>query len=224
MAAASVNWFFRTDVQSLSDTMWIDLESLSPKQVYFTLIQTLVPRPIAWTLSENADGGLNLAPFSYFTAACSDPPLLMISVGRKPGGERKDTWVNIEQRDDFVVMIPHMDRLEDMNESSATLDAGISEVDELGLPTAPFEGSRLPRLADCRVAYACRRHQILEIGNGPQALIFGRVGALYLDDTVVHEDPRGRLKVSAERLEPVARLGAGEFAQLGPVHRLPRPL
>jgi flavin reductase (DIM6/NTAB) family NADH-FMN oxidoreductase RutF len=204
--------------------MWIDLANLSPTEVYFTLIQTLVPRPIAWTLSENEDGGLNLAPFSYFTAACSDPPLLMISVGRKPTGERKDTWVNIEQRADFVVMVPHMERLEDMNESSATLPAGESEVTRLGLETVPFEGSRLPRLADCRVAYACRRHQILEIGNGPQALIFGQVAALYVDDAAVSTDDKGRVKVSAERLDPVARLGAGEYASLGPLRRLPRPL
>ncbi len=204
--------------------MWIDLANLSSKEVYFTLIQTLVPRPIAWTLSENEDGGLNLAPFSYFTAVCSDPPLLMISVGRKPTGEPKDTWVNIEQRADFVVMLPHMGRLEDMNESSATLPAGDSEVIRLGLETVPFEGSRIPRLADCRVAYACRRHQILEIGNGPQALIFGQVGALYVDDAAVSTDDKGRVKVSAEVLDPVARLGAGEYASLGSVRRLPRPL
>ncbi|MDY0002465.1 MAG: flavin reductase family protein, partial [Polyangia bacterium] len=123
--------------------MWIDLGALSPNQVYFTLTQALVPRPIAWVLSENPDGGLNLAPFSYFTAISSDPPLVLISTSRKPTGEPKDTRVNIEAREDFVVMIPHRELLEEMNSSSATFPFGVSEVEALGLSTVPFEGSRL---------------------------------------------------------------------------------
>jgi flavin reductase (DIM6/NTAB) family NADH-FMN oxidoreductase RutF len=203
--------------------MLIDLEKLSPTQVYFTMIQTLIPRPIAWVLSENADGGLNLAPFSYFTAVSSDPPLIMISTGRKPDGGPKDTRVNVEQRSDFVVMIPHRALLEPMNASSMTLPAGESEVAKLGLQTTPFEGSRLSRLADCRVAYACRRFEILEMGNAPQALVFGRVGAIYVDDALVDTDAKGRTKIHADRLDPVCRLGAGEYALLGEVRRLPRP-
>ncbi|MFH2008021.1 MAG: flavin reductase family protein [bacterium] len=203
--------------------MLIDLTTLSASQAYFTMIQTLIPRPIAWVLSENADGGYNLAPFSYFTAVSSDPPLLLISTGRKPGGEPKDTRVNVEEREDFVVMIPHRELLEPMNESSATLPAGESELARLGLQTVELEGSRLPRLAECRVAYACRRHEILLLGNGPQALIIGQVGAIYIDDAVVETDAKGRMKVAADRLDPVCRLGAGEYGFLGELRTLARP-
>ncbi len=203
--------------------MLIQLDQLSPAQVYLTMIQTVIPRPIAWVLSENADGGLNLAPFSYFTSVSSDPPLIMISTGRKPDGNPKDTRVNVEQRSDFVVMIPHGALLEPMNASSVTLPAGESEVIRLGLETTPFEGSRLPRLADCRVAYACQRFEILEMGNAPQALIFGQVSALYVDDSIVGTDAKGRQKIHADRLDPVCRLGAGEYALLGEIKRLARP-
>lgn len=203
--------------------MLIRLDQLSPTQVYHTMIQTLIPRPIAWVLSENADGGLNLAPFSYFTAVSSDPPLIMISTGRKPDGGPKDTRVNVEQRSDFVVMIPHAAHLGPMNESSMTLPAGESEVAKLGLQTTPFTGSRLPRLAGCRVAYACQRFEVLEMGNAPQALLFGRVEAIYVDDAIVSTDAKGRQKIHADRLDPVCRLGAGEYALLGELKPLPRP-
>jgi flavin reductase (DIM6/NTAB) family NADH-FMN oxidoreductase RutF len=203
--------------------MYVDLTTLKPDQVYFTLIQSLIPRPIAWVLSENADGGWNLAPFSYFTAVCSDPPLILISTGRKPGGAPKDTRVNIEEREDFVVMIPHREALEAMNASSATLPAGESEVTRLGLATQAWHGSRLPRLADCRVALGCRRHQVLEIGNAHQALIIGQVGGVFLDDAVVDTDAKGRLKVHADRVDPVCRLGASEYALLGEIRHLARP-
>lgn len=56
--------------------MIIDLAKMSTSQVYFSLTQTVIPRPIAWVLSRYADGQYNLAPFSYFNAVCSDPPLV----------------------------------------------------------------------------------------------------------------------------------------------------
>jgi len=79
--------------------MELDISSLSPNQVYHTLIQSIVPRPIAWVLSENSDKSHNLAPFSYFTAVSSDPALLMFSLGKRPDNNaRKDTLVNITER------------------------------------------------------------------------------------------------------------------------------
>lgn len=203
--------------------MHIDLSTLSKSQVYFTMTQTLIPRPIAWVLTENAHGGLNVAPYSYFNAVCSDPPLIMLSVGKKPDGTSKDTHVNIEKRHDFVVHIAHREMLEALNESSATLPADVSEVDRLGLETVPLQGSRLGRLKECRLAYICERYQIQEIGNARQALILGRVTGIYIDDSVVERDAKGRLKVHADRLEPIGRLGAAEYMTFGEIVHLARP-
>ena len=203
--------------------MLIDFTHLSPNQVYFNLIQSLIPRPIAWVLSENAQGSYNLAPFSYFSAVCSDPPLLMLSVGKKPDGSHKDTRANIEQRREFVVHIAHRELLEPLNASSATLPAEVSEVEQLGLATTALDGFRLPRLAYCRIAYACECHEIQEIGGTPQSLIFGRISAMYLDDTICSQDPKGRLKIDAQRLDPLGRLGANEYATLGEIIQLARP-
>jgi flavin reductase (DIM6/NTAB) family NADH-FMN oxidoreductase RutF len=187
------------------------------------MTQTLIPRPIAWVLSENADGGLNLAPFSYFNAVCSDPPLIMVSVGKKPDGSFKDTRVNIEQRGHFVVHIPRRDQVELVSASSATLDAGDSEVVRLGLETRPFQGFGLPRLADCAVAYACEAWEIHELGDLPQSLILGRVRRLYLDDRLAGRDEKGRLRVDAARLDPLGRLGPDQYLVGGEVIRVKRP-
>ncbi len=203
--------------------MILDLDALTPSQTYFQMIQTLIPRPIAWVLSEHANGRLNLAPFSYFTAVCAEPPLVLISVGHKPDGSLKDTRVNIEDRDDFVIHIAHREMLQAMNASSATLPAGESEIEQTGLETVPFEGSRLPRLAAARVAYACERYEIREIGPSKQSLIIGRVKHIYIDDAIVDVSVEGRIKVDAEGLDPIARLGGSEFAMLSEVIRLKRP-
>ncbi|MEH6473208.1 MAG: flavin reductase family protein [Halopseudomonas sp.] len=203
--------------------MNIDLKTLSASEVYFSMIQTLVPRPIAWVLSEHADGRYNLAPFSYFTAVSSSPPLVMISVGKKPDGSDKDTHANIEARSHFVIHIPSREQLEVMNQSSATLPAEISEVDELNLETVSFEGCPLPRLKQAKIAYGCECHEIHPIGDTPQAMIIGRVNQIYIDDSVVNIDPKGRFKIDTTKLDPVARLGASEYLAGGEIIKLGRP-
>jgi len=203
--------------------MHVDFSELTPGQIYFNMIQTLVPRPIAWVLSENAAGDFNLAPFSYFNAVCSDPPLIMLSIGRKPDGSPKDTRVNIEQRGHFVVHIAHRELARAVTESSATLAYGDSELARLGLATVPFDGSPLPRLADCRVAYACERYEIREIGNARQTLLLGLVKALYVDDAAVTTDTKGRTKIDATRLDPLGRLGGSEYSTMEGVISIPRP-
>jgi flavin reductase (DIM6/NTAB) family NADH-FMN oxidoreductase RutF len=203
--------------------MILDLSALKPAQVYFQMIQTLVPRPIAWVLSEIEAGKYNLAPFSYFNAVCSDPPLIMLSVGKKPDGSFKDTRVNIEQRRDFVVHIAHREVLDDLNQSSATLAADVSELDQLGIETTNFEGSRLPRIKACRIAYACECYEIHELGSTPQSIIYGKVNHIYIDDAITSTSEKGRLKVHAEKLAPIARLGADEYMSCGEIIRLTRP-
>lgn len=203
--------------------MQIDLAQLPADQVYFTMIQTLIPRPIAWVLSENPSGNFNLAPFSYFNAVASNPPLVMISLGKKPDGTPKDTRVNIEQRRHYVIHLPHGALLDPMNQSAITLEHGVSEVEQLGLETVPFPGSPVPRLKDARVAYACELYEVHEIGATPQAMILGKVNQIYIDDNILAEDPKGRLKVDARRFDPVGRLGASEYMAAGEVLVRRRP-
>ena len=203
--------------------MILNLSELTSTQVYFQMGQTLLPRPIAWVLSEIKTDKYNLAPFSYFSAISSNPPLIMFSVGKKPDGSLKDTRVNIEQRKDFVVHIAHREMLEPLNQSSATMDSSESEVDQLGLETVTFEGSRLPRLKDCRVAYACNCYDIHEIGSTPQSVIYGEITHMYIDDNIISTSETGRIKVHADKLDPIARLGANEYTSLGDIITLVRP-
>ena len=203
--------------------MYINLSELSEPQVYFTMTQTIIPRPIAWVLSENESGSYNLAPFSYFNAVCSDPPLIMISIGKKPDGSLKDTLVNIEARSEFVIHIVSGDLIEPMNQSSATLPAGESELERSGLATAEMPGCRLPRLADARIAFACECYEIHSIGSIPQSLVLGKVRGIHIDDGVVGKDEKGRLRVDAGLVDPIGRLGASEYVSFGEKIRLTRP-
>jgi flavin reductase (DIM6/NTAB) family NADH-FMN oxidoreductase RutF len=173
-------------------------------------------------LSDNGNDSLNLAPFSYFSGVSSDPPLIMLSIGKKPDGSPKDTRVNILERSHFVVHIPHSEQVEQVTESSRVLAAGESELDHLALETVEFGDFSLPRLKDCRVAMACERYRVEDI-TANQAMILGSVKAIYVDDAVITEDAKGRAKIHADKIDPIARLGGDEYGLFGKVVSVPRP-
>ncbi len=204
--------------------MIVDFTGLAPQDAYHTLTQTVIPRPIAWVLTENPESGHNLAPYSFFTAITSSPPLLMISGGKKPTGEAKDTRINIERSRYFTIHIAHRELTEVMTETSRTLPHGESELDRVDLPLAGFEGFPLPRLADCRIAFGCELYQIQQIGDLDQSLIFGKVLKMYVDDAAAYSDDKGRTRIDAAAVDPIGRLGGSEYVTFGDIVRVPRPV
>ena len=198
------------------------------------MTQSIIPRPIAWVLSdngvdENTDSdsqAYNLAPFSFFTGVCSDPPLLMLSIGKKPSGDEagqpKDTRKNIERRKQFVVHIAGTDHLNALNQSAATLAHGVSEVSQCALTTVPFEGFSLPRLEGCAIALGCSLYRIDKIGAAEQAVIYGKIEVMYVEDTALqaHES---RLVIDPKALDPLSRLGGNHYCALGETLSAKRP-
>ncbi len=136
--------------------MNLELSSLSPKEIYSAMIQCIVPRPIAWVLSDNGDGSSNLAPFSYFNGVSSKPPILSISVGKKRDGSKKDTWKNIEERTHFVVHLARSTQAPAVSATAASLPFGTSEVIENQLEVTQDSSWSLPRLVDAPIAMLCR--------------------------------------------------------------------
>ncbi len=204
--------------------MQIKLDELPTQQVYFTMTQTVLPRPIAWLLSENDDGGYNLAPYSYFNAVCSDPPLVVVSIGKQQDGSDKDSIRNVRERSEFVIHIASCSQLEALNQSSATLPPGESEVEASNLELTQVRGFRMPRLTDCKIALFCERHDIQMIGtNKQQSLLFAEVKEIYVADDCAETLDNGRLKVHADRVEPLSRLGASEYSSFGQIRRVQRP-
>ncbi len=203
--------------------MLIDCNQRTPDQNYFTLIQTVVPRPIAWVLSDNGNGSYNLAPFSFFNALASNPGIIMIAVGWKDEAARKDTWVNIAERNDFVVHIPSVGHLKEVAASSATLAHGVSEVDLVHMPLEIVQGQRLPRLKGPKVAFFCTKHSIQELGKDQQGIILGQISHIWIDDTIVRTEGE-RMYVDPKALDPLARLGGAYYGQLGELLTMKRPI
>jgi len=164
--------------------MNLDLSGTDSSIAYKVLTALVTPRPIAWVSTLNEDGGINLAPFSFFNVFGSSPPLLIFGVGDKEPGVPKDTLRNIAREKEFVVNLVDEATAEAMNMSAATLPYGHSELEINGCTTAPSLAIRTPRVAEAPVAMECRLHNIQQIGDNN--IVLGIVGKMFVREGILH--------------------------------------
>lgn len=191
--------------------MLIDPELLPESQIYNLMMSTILPRPIAWISSVDAQGVTNLAPFAYFMGVCCVPMTVLFCpvVGPAPRF-KKDTLLNIEQVPEFVVNVATADNVRAVNRSAAPLPRGESEFEFVGATPLPSSRVRPPRVKEARVAYECKVRDILQVSDQPGGgwVVMGTVLAVHVDDEIV--DP-ATLDVRLDALRPVGRLGGSNF-------------
>ncbi len=193
--------------------------SLAPRDLYRLMISLVVPRPIAWISTLGTDGTPNLAPFSFFNAVSGSPPTLMISIGQREG-RPKDTLRNIQETGEFVVHMVDESLAEKMNLTSGEYPYDVDEIALAGLATTASTQVKPARLAEAAVAFECRHTQALPVQGSSYTLVLGQVVQIHLRQDLLR--PNGL--ADASLLHPVARLGGNEYARLGPVFELIRPL
>lgn len=204
--------------------MLFDFAALSPDDRYKLLTATIVPRPIAWITSLDAEGRLNAAPFSFFNALAGDPPIIGVGIGgRHPGrkaGRWKDSAANIRARGEFVVNLVPYELREQMNVTAIEFDESVDEVAEAGLATEPSSKVAPPRLAASPVALECERFVTLEV-EVDRVIVLGRVVALHVRDDAVLD--AARCHIDTPRLDLIGRMhGRGWYARTTDLFDMPR--
>lgn len=188
---------------------------------YHFLTSAVIPRPIAWvTTVDPASGVVNAAPFSWFQAVCSDPPMVMLAIQCRADGSPKDTVRNIRAAKEFVVNVSPKSLANQMVQTSGEYAPDVPELDAVGLATVPSAKVRPPRIAASPVHLECRLQQEIPLGNqGRTSLLLGEVVHLAADDAVL--DARGN--VDPAKLTLVARLGGSEYVGTEAFFTIRRP-
>jgi flavin reductase (DIM6/NTAB) family NADH-FMN oxidoreductase RutF len=170
----------------------------------------VVPRPIAWVGTRSAGGVPNLAPHSFFTVACVDPPIVQFtSVGRK------DSLNNVEATGDFTISLTPENLLEQVNATATDFPPHVSEADYCGVRLEPADVVGSMRVADSPVAIECRLHSTLRLGDS--TVVLGRVVWISAWESAVRD---GRPRI--EHLRPLARLGGNEWSTIGEIKEIAR--
>jgi flavin reductase (DIM6/NTAB) family NADH-FMN oxidoreductase RutF len=185
-------------------------EEMGARPFYRLLTAVVVPRPIAWVSSRSAAGIDNLAPHSFFTVSCVDPPIVQFtSVGVK------DTLRNVEETGEFVVNFAPEPLFEEINATATDYPRGVSEFDAVGLERVPSRRVAPPRVAGSPVALECTLHSTLPLGDS--TVVLGTVVHATVDDGIVVD---GHPEV--DRLRPLARLGKDQWTAVSEVRAIPR--
>ena len=188
----------------------IDPATLGSGPFYSFLTSVIVPRPIAWVSTRSPEGVDNLAPHSFFTVSSVDPPIVQFtSVGRK------DSLRNVEQTSEFVVCLTPEPLFEQVNASATDFPAEVSEFDAVGIEREASLEVAPPRVARSPVALECKLHTTLTFGTG--TVVLGRVVHAAIDEDALVD---GRPAI--DRLAPLSRLGANEWATLGEIREITR--
>lgn len=178
----------------------------------------VAPRPIGWISTRGADGSVNLAPYSFFNAVAGRPPIVMFS-----SEGWKDSVANADATREFTCNFVSADLAHQMNETSASVTADISEFELAGLAMAPGHAVDAPRVRDCPASLECvvTTIQRQTDRHGRQLdthTVFGEVVGVHIDPAFL---TGGLFDTSAAK--PVMRLGYRDFGGLGEIFTLGRP-
>lgn len=202
--------------------MEINPDDLQYRDMYKLLIGAIQPRPIAWVSSMDLDGNLNLAPFSFFTAVCSNPPTVIFCPGvRKQTGLPKDTLLNVRDTGEFVINIVSEDLAEAMNITATETYREVDEFEMSGVKPVPSKVVKIPRVAESPINIECKLNQIVEINDEPGGgyIVVGTVVYMHVADEVYVPD----YKIDTLKVKPVGRLAGPGYSRTNDLFEMMRP-
>jgi len=184
------------------------------------MVAMIMPRPIAWISTVDAQGIFNLAPFSMFMNVSLKPPIICVGMGWKRGGQKKDTLRNIEASKEFVINVVDEDLVEAMNRTAAEYPPQIDEFREAGLTAKKSSIVRAPRVAESPMSMECRLRQIMQFGEHPGGgfLVLGEVLLFHVLDELYL---KGEIDLS--KLRHVGRLGGKLYCRTRDSFEMERP-
>jgi flavin reductase (DIM6/NTAB) family NADH-FMN oxidoreductase RutF len=183
------------------------------------LTALVVPRPIGWISTLGRDGIVNLAPYSFFNAVASSPPLVMFS-----SAGIKHSQLNAEQTGEFVASLATYELREELNITSAMVGAEVSEPELARLQMAPSIAVKPPRVKKSPTALECRYVKTVELPGADGkphnfSIVIGEVVGIYIDDSVIVNG-----KVDLSRVRPIARLGyLDQYTVVDTIFKMTRP-
>jgi flavin reductase (DIM6/NTAB) family NADH-FMN oxidoreductase RutF len=198
----------------------IEPDSAGFPNVYKVMVGSIVPRPIAFVSTVSPDGIYNLSPFSFFTAASMNPPVVCFCPLRKADGHQKDTLNNIERAGDFVVNIVSEEFIAQVNMTSAEFPSEVDEFKVSGLTPVPSDLVKSPRVKESHVSMECRLFRIFEISNKPSggSIVTGEIVRLHVDDAYIDD-----YRIDPGKLKAVGRMAGATYVRTADRFDLLRP-
>ena len=175
------------------------------------LLGSVSPRPIAFVSTIDENGNHNLAPYSFFNAFSSNPPIVVFSSNRKVSDNTtKDTLHNIKLNKECVISAVSHNIIRQMALSSVAFAAGESEFEHTGLTPSPSDTVSVPGVAESPVNMECKVKEIVTLGEhgGAGHLIICEVQMMHIDEDVIVDN-----RIDPHKIDLVGRMGRSFYVR-----------
>lgn len=214
-----------TEVAVPSAMRTLNPSEQAPQDTYKLLVGAVVPRPIAFVSSMDEQGVRNLAPFSFFTVASANPPIVCFCPMTRGASKNnlqptKDTLRNIIATREFVLNIVSEEFAQQMNACSADLPPEVDEFDVSGLTPLASELVRPPRVAESHVQMECRLEQVVHVSAQPLggSLVLGEVLRFHIRESLLDN-----FKIDPDKLHAIGRMAGATYVRTRDRFDMERP-
>lgn len=191
-----------------------------------TLLQTAIaPRPIALASTVDAEGNVNLSPFSFFNLFSSNPPVVIFSPARRVrDNTTKHTLENVLQVPEVVIGIVNYNIVQQISLASTEYAKDVNEFVKSGLTMKDADLVQPKLIEECPVNLECQVLEVKPLGSegGAGNLVICEVIKIHLRKEYLNDD--GNL--DQKKLDLVARLGGNWYSRNNAqnLFEVPKPL
>jgi flavin reductase (DIM6/NTAB) family NADH-FMN oxidoreductase RutF len=190
----------------------IDPKEISTPQLHGYLLGAVAPRPICFASTVDAEGNVNLSPYSFFNVFSANPPIMIFSPARRVrDNTTKHTLENVLETKEVVINIVSHAMVQQMRLSSTEYDKGINEFTKAGFTEVPSEKVKPPRVAEAPVQFECKVKDVIALGSegGAGNLVIAEVVQLHVDPSILDADG----KIDPVKIDTVSRLGGNWYSR-----------
>ncbi len=189
------------------------LDNLKPAEVSNYLHYVIAPRPICFASTVDAQGNVNLSPFSFFNLFSVNPPIIVFSPSsRVRNNTTKHTLQNLHEVPEVVVNIVTYDMVQQVSLSSCEYPKGTDEFLKAGFTKEASQLVKPPRVKESPVQMECKVIEIKSLGDkgGAGNLVIAEIIMLHIHENILDENG----KIDQRKLDLAARLGGNWYARV----------
>lgn len=182
------------------------------KDMHQYLLGSVAPRPIAFVSTVDAEGRPNIAPYSFFNAFSSNPPVVVFSSNRRViDNTTKDTLHNVRSTGECVINVVSYAIVRQMAVASVQFPTGISEFEKTGLTPIPAETIKAFRVAESPAHLECKVREVITLGEhgGAGHLVICDVVRLHIAEEVINENNR----IDPHKMDLMGRMGRAYYVR-----------
>ncbi|HCF63964.1 MAG TPA: flavin reductase [Chitinophagaceae bacterium] len=193
--------------------MELILKDLKPQDAQNYLQHAIAPRPICFASTIDANGRVNLSPFSFFNLFSSNPPIVIFSPARRVrDNTTKHTLENVLEVPEVAINIVDYDMVQQVSLSSCEYSKEVNEFVKAGFTELKSKMIRPPLVKESKIKMECRVLEVKPLGTGGGAgnLVICEVLVMHIDDSILDENG----KIDQQKIEHVARLGGDWYCKV----------